>query len=80
MSAGVFLGRPDDYSTIPMELIENEIEAMNAVYAGDEEKALLAGGESAQRVNDLSTVEELVERIVKEAEEVIKNLPKRVLG
>lgn len=80
MSPGVFLGRPDDYSTIPMELIENEIEAMNAVYAGDEEKALLAGGESAQRVNDLPMVEELVERIVKEAEEVIKNLPKRVLG
>jgi hypothetical protein len=30
MSAGVFLGRPVDYFTIPMELIENEIEAMNA--------------------------------------------------
>jgi len=79
MSPGVFLGRPDDLDTIPKELYNNEVAAMNAVYAGDEEKALLAGGESAQRVNDLPTVEELVQRILREAEDVIQNLPPRVL-
>lgn len=51
-----------------------------AVYEGDENKALMAGGECAQRVNDLPTVEELVERIVKEAENTIQDLPKRFLS
>jgi NAD(P)H-dependent flavin oxidoreductase YrpB (nitropropane dioxygenase family) len=78
MSPGVFLGRPDDYSTVPQELILNEIAAMNAVYAGDESKALLAGGECAQRINDLPTVEELVKNIAREAEEVLTKLPRRL--
>jgi len=78
MSPGVFLGRPDDYSTVPQELILSEIAAMNAVYAGDESKALLAGGECAQRINDLPTVEELVKSIAREAEEVLAKLPRRL--
>jgi NAD(P)H-dependent flavin oxidoreductase YrpB (nitropropane dioxygenase family) len=79
MSPGVFLGRPDDYFTVPQELILSEIAAMNAVYAGDESKALLAGGECAQRINDLPTVEELVKRIAGEAEEVLAKLPGRLV-
>lgn len=75
MSPGVFLGRPDDYSTVPQELIQSEIAAMNAVYAGDESKALLAGGECAQRISDLPSVEDLVKRITEEAGEVIAKLP-----
>jgi enoyl-[acyl-carrier protein] reductase II len=78
MSPGVFLGRPDDYSTVPQELILSEIAAMNAVYAGDESKALLAGGECAQRINDLPTAEELVKSIAREAEEVLAKLPRRL--
>jgi len=78
MSPGVFLGRPDDYMTVPQELIESEHAAMNAVYAGDESKALLAGGECAQRIDDLPTVEELVKRIVQEAEQVLAKLPTRL--
>jgi enoyl-[acyl-carrier protein] reductase II len=76
MSPGVFLGRPDDYTTVPMELIMGEIEGLNAVYAGDESKALLAGGECAQRINDLPTTEELVNNIVREAEAVLAKVPK----
>jgi hypothetical protein len=38
----------------------------------------LAGGECAQRINDLPTVEDLVRRIVKEAEEGIAKLPVRL--
>ncbi len=78
MSPGVFLGRPDDYFTVPQELIMKEIEAMNAVYAGDESKALLAGGECAQRINDLPTVEELVRKVASEAEAVLAKLPGRL--
>jgi len=75
MSPGVFLGVPDDYSTVSPELIQSEIAAMNAVYAGDESKALLAGGECAQRIQDLPTVDDLVKRIAREAEEVLARLP-----
>lgn len=74
MSPGVFLGRPDDYMTVPKELLASEHEAMNAVYAGDESKALLAGGECAQRINDLPTVEDLVKHIVQEAEQTVGKL------
>lgn len=38
-SPGVFLGAPDDYTTIDMSLINFEIESINAVYKGDKEKA-----------------------------------------
>lgn len=80
MSPGVFLGRPDDLSAIPKELYDSEIEAMNAVYSGDEDKALLAAGECAQRIDDLPPVKELVERIVKDAAEIIQGLPKQYLS
>lgn len=71
MSPGVFLGRPDDYTTVPKELLDAEHAAMNAVYAGDESRALLAAGECAQRIDDLPKVDDLVQRIVSEAEEVL---------
>lgn len=80
MSPGVFLGTPDDYSTIPYELIINEIEGINAAYAGDESKAMIAAGECAQRIDDLPPVQELVDRIIKDATDIIQNLPKRVLS
>jgi hypothetical protein len=57
----VFLGTPDDYTTIDLSLIQFEIDSINAVYKGDKEKALLAAGESAQRVNDLPKVNDLVQ-------------------
>jgi len=79
MSPGVFLGRPDDYATVPKQLLDNEHEAMNAVYAGDESKALFAGGECAQRIDDLPTVEDLVKRIVQDAEQTLAQLPSRLV-
>ncbi|MBA7600980.1 hypothetical protein ES703_08043 [subsurface metagenome] len=42
-------------------------------------KALMAGGEVAGRAEDLPTVGELVERIMGEAEEVIRSLPQRFI-
>ena len=78
MSPGVFLGRPDDLASIPPELYESEVEGIHAVYEGDEEKALLAGGECAQRIDDLPTVQEVVDRIMKEATEIVRNFPQHL--
>lgn len=78
-SPGVFLGTPDDYSTIDMSLIAFERESIAAVYEGNKEKAMMAAGEVAQRINDLPTVNELVQRIVKEAETVLKEASKKVI-
>ncbi len=78
MSPGVFLGRPDDLDSIPLELYESEIAAIKAVYEGDAEHALMAGGECAQRIDDMPTVQEVVDHIMKEATEIVKNLPKHL--
>ncbi|MCK9276160.1 MAG: nitronate monooxygenase [Syntrophales bacterium] len=74
-SPGVFTGIPDDYTTVPPELIQYENEGFKAVYMGDRENAMMAGGECAQRIDDLPKVEDLVNRIVKEATEIVNNMP-----
>lgn len=74
-SPGVFLGVPDDYSTIDMSLINFEYESINAVYRGDKEKALLAAGECAQRINDMPKVNDMVQKIMNEAVEALKKAP-----
>jgi NAD(P)H-dependent flavin oxidoreductase YrpB (nitropropane dioxygenase family) len=78
MSPGVFLGVPDDLATIPQELYQSEIDGIHAVYRGDAEHALMAGGECAQRIGDLPTVQELVDRIMKEATEIVKNFSRHL--
>lgn len=77
-SPGVYLGTPDDYSTIDMSLIEYELESINAVYKGDKEKAMMAAGESAQRCNDMPKVNDLVQEIMKETEEILRGVPARL--
>ena len=79
-SPGVFLGTPDDYTTIDMSLIEFEIESINAVYAGEKDKALFAAGESAQRVNDMPKVKDMVQGIVKEAEDILRSVQAKYLA
>lgn len=71
-SPGVFLGVPDDFTTIDFSLIQYELESMKAIYDGDKDKALLAGGEAAQRINNLPDVSDMIQGIVKEAEEILK--------
>lgn len=75
---GVFLGAPDDSSTADT-LINFEVESIRAVYEGDKEKAMMAAGEVAQRIKDMPKVNDLVQEIVKEAETVLRNIPKKVL-
>jgi enoyl-[acyl-carrier protein] reductase II len=60
-------------------LITYERKGIKAVFNGDRENALMAGGECAQRVNDLPKVQELVDRIIKEAKEILKNAPSYVM-
>lgn len=80
LAPGVFLGQPDDGDSVgAQQLIDFERNAINAVYNGIEEKALIAGGECAQRVHDMPTVKELVDGIIKEATEIIQGLPGRFL-
>ncbi len=79
-SPGVFLGIPDDFSTMDMSLIDYEVESIKSVYRGDKEKALLAAGESSQRINDMPKVKDLVQDIVEEAEEILKGLQAKFLA
>jgi NAD(P)H-dependent flavin oxidoreductase YrpB (nitropropane dioxygenase family) len=79
MSPGVYLGKPDDLATIPPELIVTELDGINAVFEGDENRALMAAGECAQRIEDLPSAEELIQRTVSEASSILEALPKRLL-
>jgi NAD(P)H-dependent flavin oxidoreductase YrpB (nitropropane dioxygenase family) len=75
-SPGVFLGAPDDYTTVDPKLIAYEIESIKATFEGDREKAMMAGGEVAQRIKDMPKVADMVEQIMKETEEILRGVPK----
>jgi NAD(P)H-dependent flavin oxidoreductase YrpB (nitropropane dioxygenase family) len=79
-SPGVFLGTPDDYTTIDMSMINFEYESMLAVYSGETDKAMFAAGESAQRINDMPKVNDLVQEIVTEAEDILKSVQTKYLS
>ncbi len=78
-SPGVFLGTPDDYTTIDMTLINFEIESIRAAYEGNKEKALMAAGEAAQRIHDMPKVNDLVQAIVKDAENILQSVQTKYL-
>jgi len=78
-SPGVFLGIPDDFLTMDMSLIEFEVESIKAVYDGNKEKALMAAGEAAQRINDMPKVNDMVQVIVKDAENILRSIPIKYL-
>jgi NAD(P)H-dependent flavin oxidoreductase YrpB (nitropropane dioxygenase family) len=75
-SPGVFLGTPDDFTTIDMSLIQFELDSMKATFEGNKEKALLAAGEAAQRINDMPKVNDMVQQIIREAETILRGVPK----
>jgi NAD(P)H-dependent flavin oxidoreductase YrpB (nitropropane dioxygenase family) len=78
-SPGVFLGTPDDYTTMDMSLIDYEIASIRAVCTGDKDKAMMAAGEAAQRINDMPKVEDMVYSIVKETEDILSNVQNKFL-
>ncbi len=75
-SPGVFLGTPDDYTTVDQKLIDYEIESIKAVFDGNREKAMMAAGEVAQRIKDMPKVNDMVQEIMKETESILRNVPK----
>ena len=75
---GLFLGQPDDLATVPPEVMTRELEGFAGTFTGDEKKALFPGGEVAGRIDDLPTVGELIERTIREAEEIIVRLPEKI--
>jgi NAD(P)H-dependent flavin oxidoreductase YrpB (nitropropane dioxygenase family) len=79
-SPGVYLGVPDDFTTMDMSLIMYELESIKATFEGNKEKALMAAGEVAQRINDMPKVDEMVQQIVKDAEAILKDVPKKNLA
>jgi len=78
-SPGVFLGTPDDYTTIDMTLIDYEVDSIRAVCLGDQEKAMMAAGEAAQRINDMPKVADLVQTMVTETESILKSVQTKFL-
>ena len=79
-SPGCFLGVPDDMATIDMSLIMFELDSMKAAYDGDKDKALLAAGEAAQRINDMPRVNDLVQAMMKETEDILKGVQTKMLA
>ncbi len=75
-SPGVFTGIPDDWNTMPPALLKAEKDAIKAVCTGDEEHAMMAGGECAQRIGALPRVKDLVDQIMRDCENIVKNMPK----
>ena len=74
---GVFLGEPEDLADVAQEIRAKEDEGWDAQFRGDGPRALMPGGEVAGLVDDIPTVRVLVERTVKEAEEILRNLSQR---
>ena len=81
-SPGVYTGRPDDISNVKRELLLKEHAGFLASYTEnpDESKALTAGGECAQRISDMPTVQELITRTTEQAKEILETTPSKVLA
>ena len=73
----LFLGQPD--VTLDPDLFMTELRGHEALLGDDEEKALFYGGEVAGRINDIPSVKELIERIVNEAEEIMRKMPEKFI-
>ncbi len=79
VSPGPFLGEPDDLMNVPLELMKKEIEGSIKGLNGIEDGALWPAGEVAGRINDIPTVKDLIDGIMKEAEEIIRELPSKFI-
>jgi NAD(P)H-dependent flavin oxidoreductase YrpB (nitropropane dioxygenase family) len=76
----LFLDTPGPLTEGALKLVEYENRAINAVNDGNKELAMFAGGECAQRVNDLPMVQDLVQTIMADAVKTIKKLPTLLAG
>ncbi|MGM9670927.1 MAG: NAD(P)H-dependent flavin oxidoreductase [Oscillospiraceae bacterium] len=76
---GAYLGIPDDFTSIDMSLVQYENESLNATAAGDREHAMAAAGECAQRIDDLPKTKDMVQKVMADAEEIVKNMAGKYL-
>lgn len=65
---------------IDKEMMSVEMEGLKGLLEKDKENAVMCAGEVAGRINNLPTVKELVEKIVKEAEEIVRGMPGKFVG
>jgi NAD(P)H-dependent flavin oxidoreductase YrpB (nitropropane dioxygenase family) len=70
---GFYLGEPVESNE---EILELERDGFEDLMDGHPDTALMFGGEVVGRIDNLPTVEELINRIIEEAQDVIKTLPK----
>ena len=53
---------------------------MRETFAGNKEKAMMAAGEVSQRIKDMPKVDDMVQKIVRDAEDILRNVPPKLLG
>jgi NAD(P)H-dependent flavin oxidoreductase YrpB (nitropropane dioxygenase family) len=75
---GVFLGEPSHLDDVAKEVTDKEDEGWEAQYAGDGPKALMPGGEVSGMIDGIPLVADLVNELVKEAEEVVRGMSRFV--
>ena len=75
-ASDLFRGNPCPSNTAIMKL---ELDGLTKLLEEDEDDSIILGGVVCGRVHSIPTVKELMEGIMKEAEEIITNLPKNVL-
>ncbi|NVM32011.1 MAG: nitronate monooxygenase [Candidatus Helarchaeota archaeon] len=73
----LFKGNPVETTS---EILGLEMEGLDGIYAEDDEKAGYLGGVVTGRIHSIPTASELIQSIMTEAEEIIKNLPQKVLA
>lgn len=71
---GSYVGVPDDFSKIPMDLLVAERHGVAATYNGDTANAMAGAGECAQRIEDTPKVADMVQKIMAETEAIISGL------
>ena len=71
---GSYVGVPDDFTKIPMDLLVAERLGVAATYNGDEANAMAGAGECAQRITDLPSCADMVQKIAAETEDIICGL------
>jgi enoyl-[acyl-carrier protein] reductase II len=70
-----YLGDPIDSTP---EILELEREGFERLLEGDKNRALMLAGEVSGRIGDMPGVSDVIKQTVREAEEIIKNLGRRV--
>jgi NAD(P)H-dependent flavin oxidoreductase YrpB (nitropropane dioxygenase family) len=72
-----YLGEPVESNE---EILDLERSGFDDLIDAKEDTALMFGGETLGRIEDIPTVRELIQRIIREAEEILESVPERVLS